>query len=278
LTSAERLAAIYGDLVARRLPCLVLGGHAVRYYGIGRNTVDYDFHVALAQEEWRRLPDLLAGSGLLAGLREGPSWRPQDFRRFVVGTLADGRDEYLECWRRNHLLAPFDELQARHEAGPYGGRTVAFLGLADLIRSKETERESDWQDVALLEEIADLRALAAGGTAESQTAALASLRSRRGLEEASRRGWLTRPDRVADALRRARNPISLAYLIPSHPAAVVELPAELSPAIAELLRGSLRTVPPASARHLALVEAVRRLYKRAAMEADRADKEAAQRT
>jgi hypothetical protein len=33
-------------------------------------------------------------------------------------------------------------------------------------------------------------------------------------------------------------------------------------------------VTPGSARHLALVEAVRRLYRREAMEADRADKEA----
>lgn len=34
---------------------------------------------------------------------------------------------------------------------------VAFLGIDDLIRSKETEREDDWRDVALLEEIADER-------------------------------------------------------------------------------------------------------------------------
>jgi hypothetical protein len=36
---------------------------------------------------------------------------------------------------------------------------------------------------------------------------------------------------------------------------------------------SLARVVPGSARHLALVEAVRRLHRRAAMEADRADKE-----
>ena len=37
MTAAERLAAIYSDLAATGLPCLVLGGHAVRYYGIDRN-------------------------------------------------------------------------------------------------------------------------------------------------------------------------------------------------------------------------------------------------
>jgi hypothetical protein len=44
--------------------------------------------------------------------------------------------------------------------------------------------------------------------------------------------------------------------------------------IEEIIQGHLREVAPASTRHMALVEAVRRLYKRAAMLADRKDKEA----
>ncbi len=277
MTSDERLAAIYSDLAGRGLPSLVMGGHAVRHYGVDRNTVDYDFHLALGPEEWRRLPEILGGSSLLTGLREGASWRPADFRRFVIGSLADGRDEYLEFWRRNHLLAPFSELHARREEGAYGGQRVAFLGLADLIHSKETERESDWQDVALLEEIADLRGIAAATAPAAQQAALGSLRSRRGFEEATRRGWLADAGLVAAALPRARDPLALAYLVPSSPGTPVDATTWLQPAIAELLGGVLRTVVFGSARHLALVEAVRRLHKRAAMEADRADKEAAER-
>jgi hypothetical protein len=42
--------------------------------------------------------------------------------------------------------------------------------------------------------------------------------------------------------------------------------------IDEILEVRMRGVEPASPRHLALVEAVRRLYKREAMEADRRDK------
>ena len=45
--------------------------------------------------------------------------------------------------------------------------------------------------------------------------------------------------------------------------------------IGEILAGPLRQVAPGSPRHLALVEAVRRLYRQAAMDADRADKQAA---
>ena len=43
-------------------------------------------------------------------------------------------------------------------------------------------------------------------------------------------------------------------------------------AIEQIIGGPLRRVEPGSSRHLALVEAVRRLYKRQAMEVDRADK------
>ena len=46
-------------------------------------------------------------------LTEGTTWRPTEFRRFVVGTLPDGREERLEFWRHNHLLGPFEELWAR---------------------------------------------------------------------------------------------------------------------------------------------------------------------
>jgi hypothetical protein len=274
VTTAERLAAIYFEIVSRGLPCLVMGGHAVRYYGVDRTTVDYDLHVALDPGEWASLPARLRGSTLFTEFSEGPSWRPEDFRRFVVGRLPDGREELLECWRRNHLLAPFADLQARREEGSYGGRAVAFLGLLDLIRSKETEREDDWRDLALLEEISDQRSLAAAGNPQGRVAALAILRSRRGLELAAQRGLTRDPQAVADALGRTPSPVTAALLIPfcprdTHPA----LPA-VPPGVREILAGPLRCATALSSRHLALVEVVRRLYKREAMAADRADKEA----
>ncbi len=275
MSSAERLATLFADLTARGVPCLVLGGHAVRYYGVDRNTVDYDFHVALERADWDRLPERLTGSTLVTDFAEAPSWRPTDFRRFVIGKLPDGRDELLECWRRNHLLAPFPELQARREEGSYGGGQVAFLGLDDLIRSKQTEHESDWADIALLEEIADMRAIARAQGPEGRANALASLRSRRGFEEMVRRGWLGNAGLVTAALARARSALALAYLAPWVPGGAAVPRTDAPAAVLELLEGPLRSVAPGSARHLALVEAVRRLHKRAAMEADRADKESA---
>jgi hypothetical protein len=269
----ERLAAIVTALEEAGARCLVMGGHAVRYYGVSRNTIDFDLHIW--SEPWEELPARLKGSrlGTAGPLREGPSWRPEAFRRFEIGRLPDGREEWLEFWRRNHLLAPFEELEARAEAGPYGGRSLRFLGLPDLMRSKETERESDWQDIALLEEIQDARHLALPRDPPAIRRALSSLRSRSGFERAVEEGCMADPELVVAAFTEAANPISRAFLVPYLPHSLA-LPA-CPGMIGEILTGHLRRVEPGSLRHQALVEAVRRLYKQAAREADRADKMAA---
>ena len=112
MTADERLASIVTALESLGLVSLVMGGHAVRFYGLQRNTIDFDLH--LAPDRWNDLPDLLARTTLSSGepILEGNSWQPQAFRRFQIGRLADGREEWLEFWRENHLLAPFAELRA----------------------------------------------------------------------------------------------------------------------------------------------------------------------
>jgi hypothetical protein len=122
-----RLAEIVAALETVGLTCLVMGGHAVRFYGLQRNTIDFDLH--LSPDHWDDLPDRLKRTAMFAGqaLAEGPSWRPHAFRRFQIGRLPDGREEWLELWRTNHLLPPFAELYPRREEGPYGGRTLPFL-------------------------------------------------------------------------------------------------------------------------------------------------------
>jgi hypothetical protein len=120
---------------------------------------------------------------------EGPSWRPQSFRRFQIGRLPDGREEWLEFWLGNHLLPPFPELHARREQGLHGGRVLSFLALPDLMRSKETERAVDWQDIAILEEFLDARMLAGAESGEmGLPEALSGIRSRSGFESALKRG------------------------------------------------------------------------------------------
>ena len=269
MTPDERLAEIYEAIVRSGIEALVMGGHAVRFYGVERTTIDYDLH--LTGVDWDRLPERL-GKILPSPtpLVEGPSWRPRHFRRFIIGRLPDGREERLECWRKNHLLAPFPELSRRRTEGNYGGKTVAFLGLKDLIRSKETEREDDWRDIELLEEILDERLRGQATDAASPVACLNELRSRRGFDRALQVGLLNDKKLVARAAEQATHPVTRAYLAPLSPSKSSDRVA--STMMEEILQGPLRKVEPASSKHIALVEAVRRLYKRHAMEADRKDK------
>jgi hypothetical protein len=267
-----RLAEIISALEAVGLNCLVMGGHAVRFYGVDRNTVDFDLH--LAPDCWDDLTHKLSQSPLAAAkpLPEGPSWRPNAFRRFQVGTLPSGREEWLEFWRENHLLAPFAELFARREQGVYGGRTMAFLALPDLIRSKETERETDWQDIGFLEEFLDARLLARVSEGhEPPVAAAAQVRSRRGFESLLHQGRLSDPGLVRQALAAAKLSITQAYLLPCLPE-LLDLPPVTVP-LEPVVLNRLRKESPGSSLHLALVEVVRRQYKLAAQGADKADKE-----
>lgn len=231
----------------------------------------YDFH--LAGIEWEELPVVVERILAVPGdqILEARSWRPRDFRRFVIGRLPDGREERIEFWRRNHLLAPFSELYPRGTEGAYGGGAVAFLSLKDLLRSKETEREDDCRDIELLEEIHDERNGQTATDAEGRAAFLSELRSRRGFESALRAGLLDKQS-ARRAWARAAHPISRAYLAPyiSHEAGASQQgPTSM---MDEIIQGPLRSVEPASSRHLALGETVRRLYKREAMEEARRDK------
>ena len=125
MTSEERLAEIVSALEGVGISCLVMGGHAVRHYGLARHTDD--FVLQISANVWDDLPARLARCGLFpVGSTEGASWRSDSFRRFRLGALADGRDEWLEFWKGNHLLAPFEELAARSEAATYGGRSLNF--------------------------------------------------------------------------------------------------------------------------------------------------------
>jgi len=275
VTPDERLAAIITALESIGVSCLVMGGHAVRFYGLARNTNDFDLHIA--PDPWDDLADRLASTSTFRGstVSEGPSWRRHAFKRFRIGTLPDGSDEWLEFWRENHLLAPHDELRRRSRTGRYGGRDIAFLGLGDLIRSKETERDRDWEDIRRLEEFRDADLLAARGRGEVEpTVVLGHLRSRAGFGHLVQARAFDDPAAVATALAAATNPITQAFLLPFAPAA--ELPADAPLPIEPVVADRLRQLVGGSSLHLSLVEVVRRRYVQFRKDVDRRDKESLQ--
>lgn len=246
-----------------------MGGHAVRYYGVDRNTSDFDIVASVTSPADVRAK--LLASPLFATFQEVPAWRSDDFARFEIGALSDGRQEFLEFWIRNHLLPDFTTLKERAETGRYGGDEVAFLSLDDLIRSKETERESDWLDIVLLEEIRDARFLARARDANGILDALANVRSRRGLERLDAAGLLQDDVAVARACERCTHPATYAML---HPLAPQSTPQRLGTHLDANVLAMLAKEPFNSSRHKGVVEVVRRSYRRQAMEEDRRDKEA----
>jgi hypothetical protein len=271
LSAEIRLAQIVSALEAAGLECLVMGGHAVRYYGVGRNTNDFDLYVSAPSVDEVRVRLAKAEVPGAFPPREGPSWRPEDFTRFEIGRLPDGREEWLEFWLHNHLLPEFAATWSRQERGTYGDRELGFLSLDDLIRSKETEREDDWLDLALLEEIRDARHLAHATTTSDQARLLSSLRSRRGFERVLALGLLGDEAMLRQAIPECEHPVSFAFLTPFVKDA--EQPPGLRLRIDQAYLSPLCRVEPGSVKHVALVEVVRRGYKRWAMEEDRRDKE-----
>lgn len=269
MTATERLVDLADALDQAQIPFLVMGGHAVRYYGLERNTADFDFHLSLAAAD--ALADRLQRTRVFQGamLREETTWRGGNFRRFQIGVLPNGREEWMEFWFRNHLLAPFDELFARREDGWVLRRQISFLSLPDLLRSKETERDEDWRDLAYLEEALDERHLRSATDTGGRANALQYLRSRRGFETALLNHHLADTGAVDAAVRTATNPITLAWLLPY---ASVEARSAVGIRLEPAVTAALGRVTPASARHLALVEAVRLGYQRTARARDREDK------
>ena len=266
MNATPRLLEVTDALTKAGLQFLIMGGHAVRHYGVDRNTFDFDFHVSA--DSISELDEQLQVTGLFprGELTEGMSWRREDFRRFQIGVLPNGREEWLEFWFRNHLLAPFHELHQRCEEATEADRRLCFLSLPDLIRSKETERDDDWSDVRLLEEIMDARYLGGASETAGRVGALSQLRSRRGFEMAEARGLFSHGEEVREGLRLTTHPVTVAYLLPFVPDAQ-------SHGLDIAVDALLRRLKPGSARHLAVVEAVRLAYQRAARIADHADKE-----
>src|SRR5207245_136130 len=161
----------------------------------------------------------------------------------------------------NHLLAPFPEIYARRMEVEECGHRLSYLSLPDLIRSKETERDDDWADVRLLEEILDGRHQASATDHAGRVHALSQLRSRRGFEQAEAARLLGGSLELSEAIKRASHPVTCAYLLPFiHGAGVPSPSLPLDPAVENVLR----QLAPGSARHLAMAEAVRLAYQRAA--------------
>lgn len=80
----EHLVEIVSALNALQIPHLVMGGHAVRYYGFSRETNNHD--LCIPTDVGQNLAELLSKTSLFVSAppTEAPTWRGDDFRRFVL--------------------------------------------------------------------------------------------------------------------------------------------------------------------------------------------------
>jgi len=128
-----------------------MGGWAGIAYGLPRTTLDVDIFIRPTPENARKLVDALSevGFGIARELV------PDEILRHSVFMFAD--QIRVDIFTRPWGLPDFDSCNARRWEAEYEGVRIPFLGLDDLIRSKETGREQDRADVENLRNIAGKR-------------------------------------------------------------------------------------------------------------------------
>ncbi len=124
---------------------LIIGGQACILHGLVRTTEDVDLLVEATEENCQRV--ITALSGLADGAAR--ELTPKDLLENVVVKVADEVevDVSTHAWKVTYTEAAPNALCKQH-----GDVTIPFLGLDDLIASKETYRDRDtWDRVRLLE-------------------------------------------------------------------------------------------------------------------------------
>lgn len=127
---------------ARNVKALVVGGYAVAFHGRPRFTKDIDVFIEPSPDNAERLLSALADFGFGSlGLTVGDFTSPG---RIVQLGVAPNRIDLLTAIDG----VVFGDAWAHRVPGPFGTVTVDYIGLADLIRNKQTSaRPQDLLDV-----------------------------------------------------------------------------------------------------------------------------------
>ena len=127
---------------------LVVGGHALILHGLVRTTEDVDILIEESDENYQRV--IAALSEMLDGA--AAELKPADLVENMVVKVAD--EVEVDISRRAWQVSYTDAIS--HAASVViDGVEVPYLGLEDLIKSKETYREKDRMDLAQLRRLKD---------------------------------------------------------------------------------------------------------------------------
>ncbi len=125
---------------------LVAGGHACILHGMVRTTEDVDILVEESDENYAKV------IAALAEMEDGAAAElvPADIRNNVVVKIAD--EVEVDVSRRAWVVT-FAEAIPQALATEVDKVRIPYLGLADLIRSKQTYREQDRADLLRLQHL-----------------------------------------------------------------------------------------------------------------------------
>lgn len=133
-------------LIANQVEFLVVGGHAVAFYGYPRFTEDLDLYVRPSRENAARTMAALQAFGF-GNVGIAAEDFVADDRVIQLGRAPNRVDLLTRLWG-----VDFDEAWARRVTGTLDDLPVAMLSKADLIRNKRaTARPQDLADAAALE-------------------------------------------------------------------------------------------------------------------------------
>ena len=129
---------------------LVVGGHALILHGLVRTTEDVDLLVEDSEDNYRRM---IAALSRLED-HAAAELTPADFTDNVVVKIAD---EIEVDVRRRAWKLSYAEAIPNAASVVIDGVRVPYMGLGDLIKSKDTCRDKDRLDLAQLQRLAQER-------------------------------------------------------------------------------------------------------------------------
>jgi hypothetical protein len=130
---------------------LVIGGWAAIAHGLPRSTLDVDLFIRPTPQNVQRLIDALADIGF--GIAKDYTVEEILARKIVLFADQIRIDLFLEPWG----LRDFDACRERRLELELESVRIPFVGIQDLILSKETGREQDQRDLEALRAIAAAR-------------------------------------------------------------------------------------------------------------------------
>lgn len=129
----------------------MIGGWAAIAHGVPRTTVDVDLFVRPELGNIEKLISALSAVGFgIARELDAKTVLEQHVFLFADQIRVDlftrpwGLSDFDACWRQRREIS-------------WKGTTIPFLGIDDLIRSKETGRDEDSADIEALRQIAEKR-------------------------------------------------------------------------------------------------------------------------